>query len=254
MSIRANGKAKEGVAPDGRKGKIIEQLTHGISVDYVTTPGAGGQILQLFEAARGRAAQPQPPVAEAIQENSMDAAELQKLQEGYAATQAEVKKLRERQAIQDAGGAVAEYFKTVQVTEAIRERVTSRVLAGTIPVNEAGDLDRAKVKEFAEAQLNDELAFLRRMNPSLVVGMGPAQTGTITEAQREAIKERKAAIAVEVAESNDRYLSLMGFGDETQKKGRKILLEGRRSFDVNYNSRNRGAVVQSGQGSLGMEA
>src|SRR5207245_1127898 len=53
MSIRAAGRAKEGKA-DGRSGPIIEQLTRGISVDYVTTPGAGGKILQLFEAARGR--------------------------------------------------------------------------------------------------------------------------------------------------------------------------------------------------------
>ncbi len=51
-SIRADGTAKEGMAPDGKKGRIIEKLTRGISVDYVTTPGAGGRILQLFEAAR----------------------------------------------------------------------------------------------------------------------------------------------------------------------------------------------------------
>ena len=54
MSIRAHGKAQEGKAPDGKIGPIIQALTRGISVDYVTTPGAGGQILQLFEAARGR--------------------------------------------------------------------------------------------------------------------------------------------------------------------------------------------------------
>lgn len=264
MSIRASGVAKEGKAPDGKLGKIIEKLTHGLSVDYVTTPGAGGQILQLFEAARGRVAQPQPPVVKeslTTQESEMDAAALQKLQESVAAVSAdnqrisaENRKLRERQAVSDAGGAITEYFATIQVSEAIKTRVSGRVLAGVIPMTEAGDLDRKKVKEFAEAQLNDELAFLGRLNPRLVVGMGTLPSGTMTESQREELKERKEQQKLAVKESDDRFLSLVGFGDEGQKRGRKILIEGRRAFDVNYNSRNHGAVAQFGQGSFGMEA
>lgn len=257
MSIRASGVAKEGKAPDGKLGKIIEKLTHGLSVDYVTTPGAGGQILQLFEAARGRVAQPQPPVVKeslTTQENEMDAAALQKLQESVTALAADNRKLRERQAVTDAGGAIAEYFGTIQVSEAIKTRIWGRVLASVIPMTEAGDLDRKKVKEFAEAQLNDELAFLGRLNPRLVVGMGTLPSGTMTESQREELKERKEQQKLAVKESDDRFLSLVGFGDEGQKRGRKILIEGRRAFDVNYNSRNHGAVAQSGQGSFGMEA
>lgn len=253
MSIRASGTAKEGKAPDGKSGKIIEKLTHGLSVDYVTTPGAGGQILQLFEAARGRVAQPQPPVAESAQENEMEAAALQKLQESVTALAADNRKLRERQAVTDAGGAIAEYFRTVQVSEAIKGRITGRVLAGTIPMTEAGDLDSKKVKEFAESQLNDELAFLGRLNPGLVVNMGARSVGQMTEAQREEAKERKAAEKEALKESDGRFMSLLGFSDERETKGRKILIEGRRAFDVNYNSRNRGAVAQSGQ-SIGLEA
>lgn len=191
----------------------------------------------------------------------MDAAALQKLQESVAAVSAdnqrisaENRKLRERQAVTDAGGAITEYFATIQVSEAIKTRISGRVLAGVIPMNEAGDLDRKKVKEFAEAQLNDELAFLGRLNPRLVVGMGTLPSGTMTESQREELKERKEQQKAAVKESDDRFLSLVGFGDEGQKRGRKILIEGRRAFDVNYNSRNHGAVAQSGQGSFGMEA
>lgn len=257
MSIRASGIAKEGKAPDGKLGKIIEKLTHGLSIDYVTTPGAGGKVLQLFEAARGRVAQPQPPVVKeslTTQENEMDAAALQKLQESVTALAADNRKLRERQAVTDAGGAITEYFATIQVSEAIKTRISGRVLAGVIPMTEAGDLDRKKVKEFAEAQLNDELAFLGRLNPRLVVGMGTLPSGTMTESQREELKERKEQQKAAVKESDDRFLSLVGFGDEGQKRGRKILIEGRRAFDVNYNSRNHGAMAQSGQGSFGMEA
>ncbi len=253
MSIRASGVAKEGKAPDGKSGKIIEKLTHGLSVDYVTTPGAGGQILQLFEAARGRVAQPQPPVAEAAQENEMDAAALQKLQESVTALAADNRKLRERQAVADAGGAIADYFRTVQVSEAIKGRITGRVLAGTIPMTESGDLDTAKVKQFAEAQLNDELEFLRRLNPSMVVGMGARSTGALTEAQREEIKERKETQKAEIKESDDRFLSRVGFGDEGQRRGRRILLEGRRAFQVEYNARTHGTIAQGGSGSFALE-
>lgn len=51
VSIRALGRARAGEA-EGRQGAIIEQLVQAKSVDYVTEPGAGGRILQLFEAAR----------------------------------------------------------------------------------------------------------------------------------------------------------------------------------------------------------
>jgi len=246
MSIRASGVAKEGKAPDGKSGKIIEKLTHGLSVDYVTTPGAGGQILQLFEAARGRVAPIQTPVAESAQEIEMDAAALQKLQESVTALAADNRKFRERQAITDASGAVAEYFRTVQVSEAIKSRVAGRVLAGTIPMTEAGDLDAKKVKEFAEAQLVDELAFLARLNPQMVVGMGPAATGpaavAATEAQVAEATKRRERFMTESA-------GRLGFKSEM---GQRILNEGRAAFDPSYNARHLGARAQTG-GTLPME-
>lgn len=247
-SIRAAGKAKEGKAPDGQSGKIIEQLTHGISIDYVTTPGAGGRVLQLFEAARGRAKQ---PTQQESQESTM--ADDQRLTEALA----EIRKLKEQGAIMQAAGAVNEYFNTVRVSEAIKQRVTSRILAGTIPFTESGDLDRKKVKEFTEAQYNEELDFLRQINPSLVVGMGPKQSGTPT---KEAVKEEKRADKQQqrklMKESNRRFADLMESSNvKLSKVGRKILIEGRAAFNPNYNSRVHGAVVTGSGGSLpGLEA
>lgn len=52
-SIRAGGRATEGEA-EGRHGPIVESLEEGYSVDYVTLPGRGGQVLPLLEAARSR--------------------------------------------------------------------------------------------------------------------------------------------------------------------------------------------------------
>lgn len=53
VSIRAAGRATVGEA-EGRKGRIITELTAAQSVDFVTEPGAGGKVLQLFEAARAQ--------------------------------------------------------------------------------------------------------------------------------------------------------------------------------------------------------
>ena len=53
-SHRATGTKKAGEA-EGKKGNIIEQITSAASVDFVTQPGRGGEIIQLFEAARGKA-------------------------------------------------------------------------------------------------------------------------------------------------------------------------------------------------------
>lgn len=51
VSIRAFGTAKAGEA-DGRSGPVIDALTSGRSIDFVTAAGAGGEILTLFESAR----------------------------------------------------------------------------------------------------------------------------------------------------------------------------------------------------------
>lgn len=53
VSIRASGRAAQGEA-EGRRGPIIQALTAAASVDFVTEPGAGGKIVQMFEAARSQ--------------------------------------------------------------------------------------------------------------------------------------------------------------------------------------------------------
>lgn len=51
LSIRAIGEVEEGEA-EGRRGPIVTTLTEGISVDFVTEAGAGGEVGQLIESAR----------------------------------------------------------------------------------------------------------------------------------------------------------------------------------------------------------
>jgi len=49
VSIRASGIAEEGEV-NGEKGLVIEELLNARSVDFVTVPGAGGQIVEMFES------------------------------------------------------------------------------------------------------------------------------------------------------------------------------------------------------------
>lgn len=49
VSINGNGRGDYGTA-EGREGLIIDQLTYGRSVDFVTVPGAGGRVLGLLES------------------------------------------------------------------------------------------------------------------------------------------------------------------------------------------------------------
>lgn len=51
ISINGGGRGEHGTR-DGREGTIIESLTYGRSVDFVTMPGAGGRILGLMESHR----------------------------------------------------------------------------------------------------------------------------------------------------------------------------------------------------------
>lgn len=52
VSIMGEGRVSSGVA-EGREGTIVEEISVGKSIDFVTKPGAGGAIVELFESARG---------------------------------------------------------------------------------------------------------------------------------------------------------------------------------------------------------
>jgi hypothetical protein len=223
-------------APDGKPG-LIGKLTFAESIDLVTKAGRDGKL--LLESATQNQTQ-EPTMAEV----QLTEAEVKQFREQAA----EIRKLKEQAAVTQAAGAVAEYFRSVRVpSQAIVERVTARVLAGSIPLTEAGDLDRKKVKEFAESQLNEELEFLKRINPSLVSGMGSAPT-QMSEAE---VEKREKIIEKQISESSTRFASLMGFYDS--KVAPRIIREGRGAFDPNYNARKHGARVDAEMSTIGEE-
>lgn len=232
MSIRATGTAKEGTAPDGVKGPIIQELKRGLSVDYVTTPGAGGKVLQLFEAARKTGGSKPADLREttAQGDNEVTDTEAKSLRESVAQTNSENKKLRERFALIDAREAIASFFTTVRVGEAIEGRVTARLLERTVPVNATGDLDKEAFKKLWEAETKDEAAYVNKLaGGRVVVAMGTA-TAEPTAEQREA--ERRQ-------EETHMNLSARQFGFKT-KEAQAIFNKGRGEFDPTFNARELG--------------
>lgn len=143
-------------------------------------------------------------------------------------TQAENRKFKERFALLDASPVISQYFSTIRVGEAIQQRVTGRILAGVIPlVKETGDLDKAALLKIVEAETKEEVAYVNKLSPGIVIGMGASQPAELTEAQ-------KAEKAKEAKGEGNRFAAVMGFAEKGV--GRRIMREGRAAFDPLYNS------------------
>lgn len=188
VSIRATGKAVRGEA-EGRKGNIIEAITAGRSIDYVTVPGAGGQILQLFEAARDR-------YQITTEAEFMDEQEARELTEAKTALEAEVARLREALLLREARDVVVEALAKLDMPEPTRVRLTES-LAKSPPikrdVKETGSQDgyktfaaegpfyldveafQAQITEMAKAEL---LYLAQATNRGQIRGMGASSAST----------------------------------------------------------------------------
>lgn len=220
MSIRAHGSAKEG-SVGGRKGTIIEKLTRAQSVDYVTEPGAGGKVLQLFEAARAS------KVIEG--EDDMDEAAVQRLIErAVSPLQAENKKLHERLiVVTEAPRILHATLAVVNLPAASAKRISERCLAD-IPMKD-GKLDEAAFKTLIEAQVKDEGTFLSELTGGrFVVGMGTAAPSTdpkVREAQAEAFEADLDETFKDMADTM--VIPIGGDDKDARKARRKLMREGR---------------------------
>lgn len=75
VSIRAAADITEGEA-EGRTGIIVEKLTQGLSIDFVTEAGRGGRVVEVLESAMERglqAATPPVKAEEALQSDTREA-------------------------------------------------------------------------------------------------------------------------------------------------------------------------------------
>jgi hypothetical protein len=137
VSIRAMGKASHG-SVEGREGPVIDALTYGRSVDFVTAPGAGGKVLSLFEAA-GRKGDEQ-----------MDQKELKEAQDAAKAAKEELAK-------RDATDIVREALSKSSLPEASKKRLGENLKP---TLGDDGSLDADAWKTTVDEAVASEVAYL----------------------------------------------------------------------------------------------
>jgi len=185
VSIRAMGRGQAGTV-EGRTGRVIEELTDATSIDYVTTPGAGGQVLQLFEAAR----RPITPAVVPQEDHMTDQERIAALEARAKEHDAETAKLQEErdEARTEAArgrewrlAREAQAFVAGQLAEArgLLEPTRARLVEQIKPVlKEDGKLDEPAMKEAIAKAVKEEVAYLTSVTGGgSVKGMGSTDKG-----------------------------------------------------------------------------
>ena len=161
VSIRAMGKAKEGEA-DGKRGPVIQSFTAARSVDFVTTPGAGGKILSLFEAAR-----------QAREETKVTEEQAVKLTAENEALRGEIATLRQALVMREAVEFVEQQLATYELPDAARKRLLEALAAQ--PAMADGALDRETYQAQIEERAKAELAYIATLTGAgQIRGLGAA--------------------------------------------------------------------------------
>jgi hypothetical protein len=186
VSIRASGITKTGEA-EGRRGPIVERLVSAKSIDFVTAPGAGGKVLQLFESA-GRGPAHNPPAANGRQqeESKMTETEIKALQEAKAVAEADVARMREALLLREARDFVTGKLSGITMPDLTRARLVEQ-LAGR-PVVKDGKLDEPAYAPRIDEAVKAEIEYLAKVTGSgRITGMGSDAGGVgaknVTEAE-----------------------------------------------------------------------
>lgn len=190
VSIRALGTAKVGEA-EGRKGPIIEKIVAAKSVDFVTTPGAGGQVLQLFEAARG-GAHAAAQGGQSEEGTEVDEKEAQTLRETNERLTRDMARITEAMLLSEAKGFVQETLAGIEMPALTRTRLADE-LAGS-PVVKEGRLDREAYRARIQEAAKEELAYLASVTGSgRITGMGGGSGRTDTAKIEESQQSLEAS-------------------------------------------------------------
>lgn len=187
VSIRTQGTAKAGTV-DGKSGPVVESLlpaSAATSIDFVTTPGAGGQVLQLFEAARGGRVTPTP---QPTQEDTPVSDELsESVRQRLEAQDTEIARLREGALFREARDVATAVLGPIDLPDVTRARLVES-LAKNPPVTEAKALDTEAFKTRIDESVKAEIEYLARaagIGDGQVRGMGGGSPEPIAEADLE---------------------------------------------------------------------
>jgi hypothetical protein len=223
VSIRAAGIAEQGEA-DGQKGLIVEEITNAASVDFVTVPGAGGKVLELFESYRDPEQIRKGIEMEEIKElkEAKIALEAQALEKDKRLKEAEEKQKTSDAALKEANDALQKANEAIllkQAAEFVEKKLPEELpdltkkrlvekLSKSPVLTEDKKLDEVKFGELIEAAIKEEKEYL-----STVFG-----SGKITGMGESTIEEDK----INLEESfKSHYLSL-GYSEEQATKMAKI--------------------------------
>lgn len=160
VSIRALGQARAGEA-EGRKGPIIEAITTGKSVDFVTLPGAGGAVLTESRTVI------QPPVQEVTEaKNTMTEQEQKELSEAKA----ESARLREALLLREAADFVQASLATAKLPDLTKARLAESLSKS--PVHKDGVLDKDGFKKAIDEAVKAEAEYLAKLGNGRIAGLG----------------------------------------------------------------------------------
>jgi len=205
ISHRAFGHAKQGEA-EGRKGPIIDKIMGVESVDFVTTPGAGGKVLELFESARDKAAknsgeiQWQAITLDEVKRNRPDLIEglrteikaavygdKEKFKEGKQMSEEKLKelekenrRLKESLILREARDFVCGEIKESKLPEITKQRLTES-LAQSPKLDKEGNLDKDEYKKQIKEAIDTEIDYIAKLTGSgEIKGMGEGDPGEAT--------------------------------------------------------------------------
>jgi len=176
VSIRAAGRAAPGEA-EGRKGTVIQQIVAAKSVDFVTEPGAGGRIVEMFEAARGkRSSSGNGTLSQ--QEDTVSQEQLTEAQRQIDELKVQNGRLQEAMLLRDAREFVSRELAGAALPDVTKGRLLTQ-LAGQAVIVE-GKIDeaayRAKIAETVSAE-QQYLAQAAGWGSGRITGMGSSEAG-----------------------------------------------------------------------------
>ena len=168
ISHIASGTASYGEA-EGKTGKLVETLDGARCVDFVTTAGAGGEIIQMFESAGVRSANIKKEM-----EEKTDGKELAQMKESNITLTAENVRQKEQLMLIEAGKVVglALSKEDVKLPDATKNRLQESLVKNP-NTDDKGELDKVEFGKTIEAAIAKEVEYISDLTKSGDIhGMG----------------------------------------------------------------------------------
>ena len=187
VSINGRGLAEQGEA-EGQEGPIIQEISSVRSVDFVTVPGAGGKILELFESARSRQEQGDDDMTEKLEEAQKA---IDQLTAEKAEALTEIARFKEAAVLAKAKDVVSEALAKQDIPEMTKARLVESI-AKNPPIKD-GELDEDAFKAAIEEAVKAEMAYLTELaGAGAIRGMGG--TPADSEVDKASLKESWIAL------------------------------------------------------------